>query len=270
MHLGYRPVFKIFPHCKIVDNMPEIELSFTFLVAVAAFSSAVFHSFSGFAGGLVLAIMLAPLLGIKETVPVVATALIISNIARIWAFRKSVSIREYLAVFLTALPFIVLSAYVYVSLSVGIVALVLGCFLMLSIPLNRVLKKKKIKVGLKGLALAGVPYGMVSGSTFGAAVILAPFLIGAGLAGETMIGTIAILGFSLNVTKTIVFGLSPLLTQELFVTGVLVGLCTIPGAYIGRWLVRNTSVRLHSQFMEVIIACGGLLFLYEAYRDLLI
>lgn len=246
--------------------MYEFDLLFVVLVALAAFSSAVFHSFSGFAGGLVLAVMLAPLLGIKETVPVVATALIISNVARIWAFRKSVAVKEYLAVFLAALPFIVLSAYVYVSLPVGAVALVLGIFLLISIPLNRVLKKKEIKVGLRGLALAGVPYGIVSGSTFGAAVILAPFLIGAGLAGEMMIGTVALLGFSLNVTKTIVFGMSPLLTNELALTGVLVGLCTMPGAYVGRWLVRNTSMRVHAQFMEVFIACGGLLFLYEAFQ----
>ena len=99
--------------------------------------------------------MLAPLLGVKETVPVVATALIISNIARIWAFRKSVAFKEYLAVFLTGLPFIVLSAYVYVSLPVGVVALVLGLFLLVSIPLNRSLKKKEVKVGLRGLALLG-------------------------------------------------------------------------------------------------------------------
>ena len=246
--------------------MYEFDILFVVLVALAAFSSAVFHSFSGFAGGLVLAVMLAPLLGIKETVPVVATALIISNVARIWAFRKSVAVKEYLAVFFAALPFIVLSAYVYVSLPVGAVALVLGIFLLISIPLNRVLKKKEIKVGLRGLALAGVPYGIVSGSTFGAAVILAPFLIGAGLAGEMMIGTVALLGFSLNVTKTIVFGMSPLLTNELALTGVLVGLCTMPGAYVGRWLVRNTSMRVHAQFMEVFIACGGLLFLYEAFQ----
>lgn len=197
----------------------------------------------------------------------VATALIISNVARIWAFRKSVAIKEYLAVFTAALPFIVLSAYVYVSLPVGVVALVLGIFLLASIPLNRTLKKKEVKVGLKGLALAGIPYGIVSGSTFGAAVMLAPFLIGAGLAGETMIGTIAILGFSLNVTKTVVFGMSPLLTSELLTMGILVGLCTMPGAYIGRWLVRNTSVRVHAQFMEIFIACGGVLFLYEAYQN---
>jgi len=247
--------------------MGDIDFLFVFLVAVAAFSSAVFHSFSGFAGGLVLAVMLAPLLGVKETVPVVATALIISNVARIWAFRKSVAIKEYLAVFLAALPFIVLSAYIYVSLPVGVVALVLGLFLLISIPLNRTLKKKEVKVGLRGLALAGIPYGIVSGSTFGAAVMLAPFLIGAGLAGETMIGTIAILGFSLNVTKTIVFGMSPLLTSELLTMGILVGLCTMPGAYVGRWLVRNTSVRVHAQSMEIFIACGGLLFLYEAYQN---
>ena len=247
--------------------MGDIDFLFVTLVAAAAFSSAVFHSFSGFAGGLVLAVMLAPLLGVKETVPVVATALIISNVARIWAFRKSVAIKEYLAVFTAALPFIVLSAYVYVSLPVGVVALVLGIFLLASIPLNRTLKKKEVKVGLKGLALAGIPYGIVSGSTFGAAVMLAPFLIGAGLAGETMIGTIAILGFSLNVTKTVVFGMSPLLTSELLTMGILVGLCTMPGAYIGRWLVRNTSVRVHAQFMEIFIACGGMLFLYEAYQN---
>ena len=66
--------------------MGEIDFLFVFLVAAAAFSSAVFHSFSGFAGGLVLAVMLAPLLGIKETVPVVATALIISNIAKFGRF----------------------------------------------------------------------------------------------------------------------------------------------------------------------------------------
>jgi uncharacterized membrane protein YfcA len=151
---------------------------------------------------------------------------------------------------------------------VGVVALVLGLFLLISIPLNRILKKKEVKVGYQGLALAGVPYGIVSGSTFGAAVMLAPFLIGAGLAGETMIGTIAMLGFSLNVTKTIVFGMSPLLTAELLTMGILVGLCTMPGAYVGRWLVRNTSVRVHAQFMEVFIACGGCLFLYEAFQHL--
>ena len=246
--------------------MGEIDFLFIFLVVAAAFSSAVFHSFSGFAGGLVLAVMLAPLLGVKETVPVVATALIISNIARIWAFRKSVAVKEYLAVFGTSLPFIVLSAYVYVSLPIGVVALVLGLFLLVSIPLNRSLKKKEVKVGLRGLALAGILRNCL-GNTFGAAVMLAPFLVGAGLAGETMIGTIAMLGFSLNVTKTIVFGMSPLLTNELMVTGILVGLCTMPGAYVGRWLVRNTSVRVHSQFMEIFIACGGLLFLYEAYQN---
>jgi len=98
-------------------------------------------------------------------------------------------------------------------------------------------------------------------------VMLVPFLIGAGLAGEIMIGTVAMLGFSLNVTKTIVFGMSPLLTNELMVTGILVGLCTIPGAFVGRWLVRNTSVRVHAQFMEIFIACGGILFLYEAYQN---
>ena len=100
-----------------------------------------------------LAVMLAPLLGIKETVPVVATALIISNIARIWAFRKSVAVKEYLAVFLTGLPFIVLSAYVYVSLPVGVVALVLGLFLLVSILSIEFSRRKRSRSACKAWRL---------------------------------------------------------------------------------------------------------------------
>ena len=44
------------------------------LIVLAAFGTAVFHSIGGFAGGLLLAICLAPILGVKETVPVTAPA----------------------------------------------------------------------------------------------------------------------------------------------------------------------------------------------------
>ena len=47
--------------------------------AVAAFGTAILHSVGGFAGALMLAITLAPVLGVKETVPVVAVAMMIPS-----------------------------------------------------------------------------------------------------------------------------------------------------------------------------------------------
>jgi uncharacterized membrane protein YfcA len=233
----------------------ETELPTALLIVLAAFATAVFHSAGGFGGGLLLAICLAPILGVKETVPVTATAMIVSNMTRVWVFRYSVRWRAFAAVFGSALPFIVLSAVIYISLPVPVVALVLGVFLLLSIPVRRAMDSRNFKVGSRGLALAAVPYGLISGSTFGAGMLLAPFLMGAGLAGEYLVGTVAAIGFGLNLTKSLVFGFSPLLDGGLLFKGVVIGLCTIPGAYVGRWIVRNTPLRIHSLFMEGFILC---------------
>ena len=237
------------------------------LALIAAFCTAVFHSVGGFAGALLLAICLAPIIGVKETVPVTATAMVISNCTRVWVFRKSVDSRAFLAIFATATPFIILSAVIYISLPVAIVALILGVFLILSVPLQRTMARLDVTVSSKGLAASAVPYGLLSGSTFGAGMLLAPFLIGYGLAGEMLVGTVASIGFGLNVLKSVVFGFSPLLTPPLLLKGILIGLATVPGAFVGRWIVRSTPLRIHKVFMETLILCGGLYFLYEAARE---
>lgn len=246
----------------------ETEFVSIILIVLAAFGTAVFHSVGGFAGGLLLAICLAPILGVKETVPVTATAMIVSNMTRVWVFRHSVSWRAFAAVFGSAMPFMILSAIVYISLPVSIVAILLGVFLLISVPLRRYMNKRDFKVGSRGLALAAVPYGMIAGSTFGAGMMLAPFLMGAGLAGEYLVGTVAALGFGLNIIKSVVFGFSPLLDANLFVKGIVIGLCTIPGAFVGRWIVRSTPIRIHSLFMEAFIVCGASYFLWVAFGQL--
>ena len=244
----------------------QLDLLSIALVVLAAFGTAVFHSVSGFAGALLLAIALAPIVGVKETVPVVATAMVISNSARMWAFRRTVNWRIWASIFFSALPFIVLSAIVYVQLNEAVVATILGIFLGAMVPVRRAMKRMDVKVGYRGLAAVAVPYGMLSGSTFGAGMMLAPFLLGAGLAGEYLVGTVAALGWGLNLTKSIVFGFSPLMDRPLLMQGILIGLFTVPGAYIGRWIVRTTAVRVHTLFMEAVILGGGTYFLWQAAR----
>ena len=242
----------------------ELDALAMVLIVLAAFGTALIHSVGGFAGGLMLAICLAPILGVKETVPVAATAMVISNINRVWAFRHTVDWRAFASVFGAATPFIALSAFVYIKLPVHIVAIMLGLFLAAMVPLRRYMAKHDFKVGPRGLAMVAVPYGLISGSTFGAGMMLAPFLLGAGLFGEHLIGTVAAIGFGLNLTKTAVFGLSPLLDGPLLIKGAVIGLCTVPGAYVGRWIVRNTPIRVHTLYMEAFILAGASYFLWQA------
>jgi len=234
------------------------------LIVLAAFGSAVVHTVGGFAGALLLTICLAPIIGVKESIPVTATAMIVSNLTRVWVFRHAVDWRVFRAVFATALPGIVLGAFLYVRLHVHYVAAILGAFLILTVPLRRTMHKRKFQVGIRGLRIVGLPYGLISGTSMGAGLILAPFLLGAGLFGEQLIAIVAALGLALNITKTMVFGLSPLLTATLAIKGLLIGVCTMPGAYVGRWIVTNTPIRIHTLLMEGLILAGAGYFLWKA------
>jgi len=233
------------------------------LVALAAFSTALFHSVAGFAGALLLSVCLAPLIGIREVVPVVAFAMIISNINRIFLFRDAIDWKAYRAIMITGLPGIVVGAVVYLYLPVKAIAIVMGCFLLISIPLRRVFKKRNYKVGYRGLSAVGIVYGVISGTVFGGGMILGPFFLGAGIVGQSLVGIVAALGLTLNITKSIVFGAGNLLDSKLISLGLLVGVCTIPGGMLGKWIVKNTDIEVHTLIVETLMVAGGCYFLYQ-------
>lgn len=233
-------------------------------IAVCALLSATFHSVSGYAGGLILAICLAPVLGVKAIVPVMALSLLISHTTRVWAFRGGFQWPIYRDVMITALPGVVLGAAVYSLLPMGGIALVLGLFLLGSAPLRRLMQHLEITVGRKSLMAAGVPFGVLSGAAIGAGMILAPFFLAAGLAGEALLGTMAAVAFTVNMVKSAVFSGFAVLTMELAIVGAAVGACTVPGNLLGRWIVRNTSIRVHIALVEAVVAVGGLYFLWIA------
>ncbi|NNG04667.1 MAG: hypothetical protein HKM95_11270, partial [Inquilinus sp.] len=76
-------------------------------LGTAALATAVLHSVGGFAGALLMAIATAPVLGVKATVPVVATAMMISHASRAWMFRHAVDWPAFRLLFIFAFPPIV-------------------------------------------------------------------------------------------------------------------------------------------------------------------
>lgn len=242
-----------------------IEPSILLYIGTMAFLTAILHSVGGFAGALMMAIAIAPALGVKVTVPIVAVAMIVSHGSRSWLLRKAVNWQIFGTVFLSALPFTLAGVYFYVELSEKAVALFLGAMLLITVPLRRVLQQRSIQVPRAGLAAIAVPYGFLSGASFGVGLMLGPFLLGAGLAGEALVATVAVNGLLLNLIKTIAFGLSPLLTKDLMLIGIGLGLCTIPGHYIGRIILQRTPIRIHTLFLEAFMLAGGAYFLSNGF-----
>lgn len=250
----------------LISNHAYLELSAgaILLLAVSAFATACFHTIGGFGGVLMLSICVAPILGVKTAIPVVAVAGMISNVTRASLFRKHISVSVAFAVLIAAIPGIIVGAWAYSRMSSQVVAAVLGVFLLASVPLRRDFARREIGVSAPGLSAAGAVFGIAGGFVVGAGLILAPFLLGAGLIGESLVGTVAIIGFTLNLTKAAVFSSTTVLTPALTALGIAIGLVSIPGVWCGRWILINTSIRLHTLLVEALIIAGGLYFLWQA------
>ncbi len=126
--------------------------------------------------------------------------------------------------------------------------------------MHRFLQSRRIAAPRIAPAGVAIPCGFLSRAGFRVAMMPGTFPLGTGLAGEARIGTVAVSGLLLNTIKAVAFRISPLLSVECSRIGGAKGLCTIPGQYLGRWIVRHASIRVHALILEGFIALDVVCF----------
>jgi uncharacterized protein len=236
------------------------------LVAFVAMIAAVVGGIGGFGTGIILTAALAPLIGVKSVIPVLAVAGAIINAGRFWFYRASLERRTLILVLACALPFLVLGTWIYSILDARAVGTVLGFVVMLSVPLRRTLNRRKIALGRTGLGVGASVFGLASGLTSGVGVILVSLLLGTGLSGQAVLATDALASIALDLCKAALFQRFALLDEETMMTGVVIGVATIPGSAIAAWLVNRMHAHLHVLFLEALILIGGASLLWNSWR----
>jgi uncharacterized membrane protein YfcA len=159
----------------------------------------------------------------------------------------------------------VAGAYGYTLLDARSVALLLGCFFVVSVPLRRYLVRAGWRLEARGVALAGAGFGFVNGAMTGVGLLLISTLMAAGLESAALIGTDAIISVIMEIAKVALFGGAARLNAELALAGLLIGACTVPGGFVARWLLAHIPIRVHTAFMEVVVLAGGASFLWRAF-----
>jgi len=235
-------------------------------VALLAVGAAIIGGMGGFGTGVILTAALAPLIGVKALVPVLAVAGVIINAGRFWFYRASLERRTLGIVLGASLPFVVLGTWLYAVLDARAVGTILGIAVIASVPARRLLKKRAITLGTPGLAVGSGVFGLASGMATGTGVILVSLLLGAGLSGPAVLATDALVSIALDLCKAALFERFDLMDAQAFFTGVVIGVATIPGSAIAAWLVTRVGARLHVVFMESLIVAGGLFMLWHSWR----
>jgi uncharacterized membrane protein YfcA len=235
-------------------------------VALVAFVAAVLGGLAGYGTGLILPIALAPVIGVANIIPVMAVAMMINNASRVLAFRRDIEWPHVRRMLWLGLPACLLGAWGYTRLDARWVALLLGMFLLASIPLRRLLQRAQLRLGPRGEAVAGGAFGFIEGGMTGTGVILISMLMAAGVQGAALIATDAVISTVLSLAKVLLFGGVSRLDAALALAGLLVGLCTAPGAFVARAILARIPQQVHLRIMEAVVVCGGLGFLWRAWR----
>ena len=233
-------------------------------IAVAALLTGILHGSTGMAGGIVMAAILAHLIGIKAAVPVMTVALIFSHLSRAVMYAEDTDWAIARRVLIFGCPTIVLGALVFGRISPTTVAIVFAVFLTASFPVRYWARRHQVTTGPKLLAAASAVWGMLAGNVIGPGFFLAPFLLGTGMNRLTYVGTLATVTLVMNVLKMSVFGATALLDWELFMLGAVIGLISVPGNWFGRSILRGMKDSDHRIAIEIMTVLMIINFVYIA------
>jgi len=78
-------------------------------------------------------------------------------------------------------------------------------------------------------------------------------------------GTLAFVTLVMNGLKLAVFGVSSLMTPQLLIMGVFIGIITIPGNWLGSNVLRKISDSGHRLVVDILTVGMVLNFIYLAY-----
>jgi uncharacterized membrane protein YfcA len=254
----------------ILDNLAQFFADigvWTFIVIlIAGLVTSAIHGASGVAGGFLMAAVLAPLIGVRPVLPVLSVALLVSHSTRALLNFGDFDRKAFSAIIVSSVPAIVLAAIAYGRLSTTIIALVFAVVIVLSIPLRRIATSRNIRATEKTLTGVGAVYGLICGVTVGPGMLLVPFLLGYGLTRQAFVGTLAVIALTTNLTRVAVFGGTHLLDWNYLALGLAVGLVTIPGNWLGRWILHRMSNERHAGLVDILTVIGAVNFVWLAWR----
>ena len=244
-------------------QLADVSAAQLVLIGAVAFAGSVLGGLAGYGTGLVVPIFLAPVVGVANVVPVMAVGMIFANGSRAAVFWRDIHWPHARRILLFGLPACVAGAYSYTLLEARWVALLLGTFFVASVPARRALAHAGWRLEARGVTAAGAGFGFLNGTMTGVGLFLISMLMAAGLQGAALIGTDAIVSVVMGVAKIALFGSVARLDAELALAGVLIGLCTAPGAFVARRLLALIPLKVHTAFMDAIVLAGGASFLWR-------
>ena len=234
------------------------------LVAAMALFASIIGGLAGYGTGVLMPLVLVPIAGAENVVPIIAITALFNNASRAAAFWDGIDWPKSVIVLVAAMPTCVLGAYGFTLLTGRGALIVIGVTLLASVPVRRLMKRRGMVIGTRGLIFGAVIYGLLVGGTTGSGVILLSLLLASGLTGVAVIATDAVISIVLGIVKTTVFGIAGVVTPKVIALALMIGVISLPGAFIAKALVDRMPVRFHTAVLDAVVLLGGAFMIANA------
>jgi uncharacterized membrane protein YfcA len=228
-------------------------------VGLMAYATAIVGGLAGYGTNLLMPLALVPVVGAAAAIPILAVSGLFNNASRLVVFRDRVEWRPVLPMTLAAIPACFVGASLFTLLSGPEVALLVGTTLVLTVPLRRWLRGRRLEIGPLGVIALGALFGLITGGTPGGGVVLTAALAAIGLPPAAVVATDAAISLVVGVVKVATFQALGELPASSWILALVIGLIAIPGVMTARWLSERISVSLHGALLEAAILTGGVL-----------
>jgi uncharacterized membrane protein YfcA len=224
---------------------------------------------SGGGGALMQIPVLNFLIGTSQTAPVINLGTFISRPSRIVIFWKHIVWKVFWYYVPSAMVGAVLAAWLFTEVKIYWIQLVVGLFLVSTFFQYRFGKKERsFNVKLWYFIPLGFFISMVGTFTGGMGPVLNPFMLNAGIEKEALVGTKSAQSFFLGLAQIGSYTFFGLLTETLWVYGIVLGLGAIFGNLIGKWLLQRMSKLHFRRWVISVMVVSGLVLIVQALGKL--
>ena len=215
-------------------------------------------------------ILLLPVLvfafGPKQAVPIMAVAAVMSNLARVMAWRREVDWRACAAYSAGGIPAAALGARTLLALPAHDVDVALGVFFLAMIPTRRWLRARDFHISLWQLALSGAAIGFITGIVVSTGPLSVPAFLAFGLTVGAFLSTEAMSSLLLYVTKVSTFRAFGALPMDVILKGLIAGSTLMVGAFAGKAVVLRMSTGMFEHALDAMLLVAGLALLWAAFN----
>jgi uncharacterized protein len=234
------------------------------VIFLSGFLAYVLSTLSGGGGSLLLVPVINFLIGTKATAPVVNLGNLIGEPVRIILFWKNIQWRIVKYYLPPAIAGTILSAWIFSSLKLEWLQIVVGLFLISTIFQYRFGKKERsFKMKLAWFIPLGFVIAFFSTLIGAVGPVLNPFYLNYGLEKENMIATKTMNSFFVGLVQISSYTALGSLKGNLWVYGIILGIGASAGNWVGKTYLHKVSGDLFRKLVIAVMVLSGIIMIVK-------